>query len=39
MSSVPVSDLDRADTEMLFQDYFLAAGVSEAWLSQLLDRP
>ena len=30
-----MSDLDRAESEMLFQDYFRAAGVSEAWLSQL----
>ena len=27
--------VDRAETEALLQDYYLAAGVSEAWLKQL----
>jgi hypothetical protein len=27
--------VDRARTEMIYQDYFRAAGVSEAWLNQL----
>ena len=29
---------DRAKTERVLQDYFLAAGVSEAWLNQLRPR-